>query len=268
MSKERGIIMSGESVPRILDGSKVETRRVVRPGPGQRAWLTDEVIRWVRAFGPPVDGWCTMATEGGHIGSVRCPYGVPGDRLYVKESWRPVSWTDDGDEVLIAYPAGPTSGSAQAEAWCKVTGVEQFAHEDWLAREEARIEAAPMLCAPNRPSIFMPRWASRLVLEVVSVRVERVQEITDDGARAEGVVDVSHLHGAPSCRATFTNMWNAINGKRAPWESNPWVWVVRFKKYEREHPLVAPENDVRDTVKATFAGSVFSNVGEPKKGGS
>jgi len=118
--------------------------------------------------------------------------------------------------------------------------VEQLAHEDWLAREEARIEAAPELCAPNRPSIFMPRWASRLTLEVTGVRVERLQEITGVDARAEGLDHVNDwasnsfgVKGVPgswnaSPRLAFASLWDLINGKRASWESNPWVWVVGF----------------------------------------
>ncbi len=93
----------------------------------------------------------------------------------------------------------------------------------------------------KRPSIHMPRWASRLILEVVNVRVERLQEITEEDARAEGIIDGGCLNCGesepcgcdnpnPDARDTFIYLWNSINGKKHPWTSNPWVWVIQFKR--------------------------------------
>ena len=237
--RERPILFSAPMVRAILAGRKTQTRRIVTV-----PWAKGSRALPYSPYYDDCDGVLMAADEYGdwhpYVERVACPYGVPGDRLWVRETWRPVSWTDDGDQVLITYPAGPTNGSAQAEAWCEVTGVEQLAHEDWLAREEARIEAAPMLCAPNRPSIFMPRWASRLTLGVTGVRVERLQEITGVDARAEGLDHVNDwasnsfgVKGVPgswnaSPRLAFASLWDLINGKRASWESNPFVWAVAF----------------------------------------
>jgi hypothetical protein len=86
-----------------------------------------------------------------------------------------------------------------------------------------------------RPSIHMPRWASRITLEVAGVRVERLQEITPDDAIAEGVFGEGRYNtqpGMPYPVATFAALWDSINDKRAPWASNPWVWVVEFRRID------------------------------------
>jgi hypothetical protein len=96
-----------------------------------------------------------------------------------------------------------------------------------------------------RPSIHMPRWASRITLEVTDVRVQRLQDITDEDAKAEGVVPLEHIHedqrvpgpGFNDCRLgdqphrlPFAILWDEINGKRAPWEADPWVWAIEFER--------------------------------------
>lgn len=84
------------------------------------------------------------------------------------------------------------------------------------------------------PAIHMPRWASRISLEIVRVRIERLQAITESDAQVEGVTPsiVGQDLDGLKFRAGFQSLWQEINGKRAPWESNPWVWVVEFKRME------------------------------------
>ena len=124
-----------------------------------------------------------------------CPYGVPGDRLWVRE-------THTLAEAVIGYDADGSPRRAP------------------LYRATSLIADAPGV--KWRSSIHMPRWACRLVLEVVDVRPERLCDISETDAQAEGL----------ESRAVFEVGWDRINGKRAPWASNPWVWVVTFRRTE------------------------------------
>ena len=223
--KERPILFSGEMVRAILDGRKTQTRRVVKPDPD----ATWGYLAGDDADGPPALEWAHV-TDGslGHSGSgwystlseypdegsfhFRCPYGAPGDQLWVRETWR------DGQ-----YAIG----------------------KEWDPDERVGYRASfvgdPAL--KWKPSIHMPRWASRLTLEVVSVRVERLQDITEADALAEGIQDggcnncgessypnpCGCANPEPLYVDAFAWLWNSINGKRAPWVLNPWVWVVTFK---------------------------------------
>lgn len=125
----------------------------------------------------------------------RCPYGAAGDRLWVRETWMP---HDTDDSRNIRYRADGDVANTNL---------------------------------PWKPSIFMPRWASRITLEVVGVRVERLQEITNADAVAEGVDPGMGFcdFSIPHHREAFERLWDEINGKRAPWASNPLVWRVEFR---------------------------------------
>ena len=205
--KERPILFSGPMVRAILDGRKTQTRRIVMPQPPSdferaEAWLSS-----------PVMGWTAASSPSGPWHRVRSPYGTIGERLWVREAWR-VDITHDGKpprsvprSARVAYEAG---------------------EGDRLARP-----------GRYRHARFMPRWASRLTLEVVNVRVERLQAITEDDARAEGVngteaatakQDTVDVHDMTPHRAAFACLWESINADTAPWASNPWVWVVEFAR--------------------------------------
>lgn len=148
--------------------------------------------------------------------------GMPGDRLWVRETWYDDNGLRDPDDhstELIEYRADHDCRSWEAGCPC----CDENGRSCW------------------RPSIFLPRWASRLTLEVTALRVERLQSISEDDAKAEGV------EAAPFCKAgrpqglehveSFECLWNRINGKRASWKLNPWVWVVSFQRIEQ--PAVA-----------------------------
>lgn len=194
--KERPILFNGAMVRAERAGLKTMTRRLLRQQPdiivgdllGQPHWYLDA--------DPSL--------------KIRCPYGVPGDRLWVRETWAPC----DGGPIFAADYDGDKARA----------GVERW-----------------------HPGIHLRRDDARTLLEVTAVRVERLQAITEEDAKAEGLRsdaealrNLSHIRGAeaprhvPShlrgARNYFRDLWDEINGERATWASNPWVWVVSFQR--------------------------------------
>ena len=218
--RERPIIFSGPMVRAILDGTKTQTRRVVKPQPESECggW------RW-----KPRKGWDVNVD---HINASMCPYGVPGDRLWVREAWSAYSWDANAGWINIRYPTdGKYSNPIQLRGLKQVEWLDNFAanthHCDCDDDHFYRI----------RPSIFMPRWASRITLEITGVSVERVQDISATDALAEGIAEdlrigvMSEPTQPDDYIAAFSALWDSINAKRGfGWDSNPYVWVVEFKR--------------------------------------
>lgn len=217
--RERPILFSGPMVRAILDGRKTQTRRVVKPQPAPNA-PHDGGTTWAYR---PSDGRHVPYGTVGHLTVAEkmgliCPYGQPGDRLWVRETWA-VDYVHDGVRPASIRPT------------CSVI---YRASEDMpgVARSGRR--------GKWRPSIHMPRWASRLTLAVTGVRVERLQAITQADALTEGTVDTRGAWGPLSDtdragpRGAFEALWNSINGPGA-WDTNPWVWVVEFRRLEARH---------------------------------
>jgi hypothetical protein len=200
---ERPILFSGPMVRAILDGRKTVTRRVVKGAAAK--WLIDFTPEFV-------------ADRANDL----CPYGMPGDRLWVRETWMDLRGTGvehrptpDSPLQRYAYGADSPPGSASDEA-----------------RKDFGLKW--------RPSIHMPRAASRLLLEITAVRVERLQDISEKQALAEGISPLSsgRFHcghdeegqiTSKSPVTAFAWLWNGINGEGS-WAENPWVWVVEFKR--------------------------------------
>jgi hypothetical protein len=188
---EHPILFSGPMVRAILAGTKTQTRRLVKPAP-------HAMCSHVEPFRGEGGGWIAGDNSGRIF---QCPFGIPGDRLWVRETW---AWSGDTD-------VHRKDRQKRGDVW-------------WRADEKHN--------APNvrwRPSIHMPRWASRLTLEVESVRVERLQDITEEDARAEGV-ELPPNDASAKYRPMFQLLWDSINSARATWASNPWVFVVGFRR--------------------------------------
>ncbi len=218
---DRPILYSGPMVRAILADRKTQTRRLVKVG--DTIEERDDGTRW-----PYFKTW-THGDDGSPWAA--CPYGAPGDRLWVRETWRYHDWTEDG-QPWIAYRADDSAALCEdvTPEWC------DRVEAAWATLSDPRNTAIDGRARDRkwRPAIFMPRWASRLTLAVVSVRVERLQAITEEDAIAEGV------DPAPFCKAgrpgdqlhveAYEDLWDTLNAKRAPWSSNPWVWRVEFRR--------------------------------------
>jgi hypothetical protein len=191
----------------------------MKPQPEQRGKLTTwKGAGW--SFGPPVHLMPTL-----YYG---CPYGAPGDRLWVKEAFIPDppingEWPDMGGDFRLADI--PDAYRSPSHVLYKADP--RWAHaQDWLWR----------------PVIFMPRWASRITLEVTEVRVEQLQDISEEDAVAEGCTAGGGVTSGPmdpyetdghTAVEDYAAAWDELNAKRGfPWESNPWVWAVNFKQVE------------------------------------
>ena len=199
------ILFKGEMVRAILDGRKTMTRRVIKPKPTHR--VIDVGDAWYDADG-------IMAGA-----ALRCPYGQPGDRLWVRETWQDGS--DTNGRRCVVFKA---DGNGIAALCCEDGNGDPVG---------LGLSVTPMEPSRWRPSIHMPRWASRITLEIVSVRVERLCQITEQDALAEGVSDSLDYCDpeTPSARMQFKDLWDSINAKRGfVWDSNPYVWALEFKK--------------------------------------
>lgn len=189
--KERPILFSAPMVRALLDGRKTQTRRVVKPQPaeGNHFGFTDGCLR-VHTY------------DGLHL--VRCPFGQPGDRLWVREAWRTYASLDKNRPSGINSGAGIQyeAGGSSVRGYDRLLGLGRL-----------------------RPGMFMPRWASRITLEVTGVRVDRLQSISETDCCAEGC-------GSPITRdykkPKFQALWESINGAES-WAANPWVWAIEFR---------------------------------------
>lgn len=186
--------MGAESVRAILEGRKTQTRRVIDPHKynigGWDMPRTKEDMEAGYPFAENADGDFVSVVDW-------CPYGRVGDRLWVREAFKIAeNVTENGNPVPI-YKAGCS----------QITSIRI---KNW------------------KSPLFMPRRLSRITLEITDIRVERVQDITEEDARAEGTTSPLRYVGA--LRHKYKHLWDSLNAKRGyPWEKNPWVWVVSFK---------------------------------------
>jgi hypothetical protein len=259
--KERPILFNGLMVQAILDGRKTQTRRIVTPQPPAEA-----VKAWCVVYGNDRErngtwGWADKAEFPFRylIDDVRCPFGVAGEQLWVREAFQVFE---------------RTSSASDAEEWAQVTkrirtDLTEPPSSQWVRlayRADGELDEVTW-----RPSIHMPRWTSRIQLESTLIRAQRLHDITDEEAIAEGIAPLftdeemkarpdlesgrgmwrNYLwHGCAkgkvmeqwayqssaylSARDSFSSLWESVYGAGS-WAANPWVWVVNFKRVEGAH---------------------------------
>lgn len=240
--KERPILFKGEMVRAILEGRKTETRRVIKPQPRFGYWMGMDCRRNKSPqnhyfFSSKEASYKIQPHEGHDYILVKCPYGKPGERLWVRETWV-LNYV--GKPIPKKRPVEPITGEP-GEIFYQADGEQEACFWD-----ESGLKW--------KPSIHMPRWASRIDLEIVKVGVERLQDITEDDSRAEGcksspfdISDTLEVINDPKstketrelaklfCGGTLTakwdfwNLWTEINGEDS-WQANPWVWVIEFRR--------------------------------------
>ncbi|ENB5757517.1 hypothetical protein ABH253_003410 [Escherichia albertii] len=184
-AKERGMIFNDEMVRAILGGNKTQTRRIVEEKFYGRAVAAELLAK-------------------------HCPYGQPGDRIWVRETYRVHGKATD--VATLVYRASVRNSWTEQTHRVPVEVCNKPVSEKWT------------------PSIHMPRWASRILLEITDVRVERLHDMSEADAKAEGASPATYKITPPEAvyRVGFGDIWRGIYGQES-WLSNPWVWVIEFK---------------------------------------
>lgn len=219
--KERGMIFNGEMVRAILDGRKTQTRRIVKG--------TDGAVKFCKEWDINGEEIFVVLGEKDHtgmnpvLGALSCPFGAVGDRIWVREAFRVHSLATD--VATLAYKA------SERNSWTEQTH-----------RVPVAVCNKPATPEKWTPSLHMPRWASRILLEITDVRVERLNAISEEDARAEGIIDGGCLNCGepepcgcanpePDATDAFAYLWQSIYGQES-WNADPWVWVIEFKRVE------------------------------------
>ncbi|SAT75730.1 morphogenetic protein [Klebsiella pneumoniae] len=227
--KERGMIFNGEMVRAILDGRKTQTRRIMKlqPKPSKSRpgdfWFSSKKLESMVHVSDLAPGNSPIADYHLFIQEHCCPFGAVGDRIWVREAFRVHSLATD--VATLAYKA------SERNSWTEQTH-----------RVPVAVCNKPATPEKWTPSLHMPRWASRILLEITDVRVERLNAISEEDARAEGIIDGGCLNCGepepcgcanpePDATDAFAYLWQSIYGQES-WNADPWVWVIEFKRVE------------------------------------
>ncbi|PLG60585.1 hypothetical protein [Klebsiella pneumoniae] len=217
--KERGMIFNSEMVRAILDGRKTQTRRLVKG--------TDGAVKFCKEWDINGEEIFVVLGEKDHtgmnpvLGAISCPFGAVGDRIWVREAFRVHSRATD--VATLVYKA------SERNSWTEQTH-----------RVPVAVCNKPATPEKWTPSLHMPRWASRILLEIIDVRVERLNAISQEDAQAEGMelTGWRPTYSDPDSGGevwtpydNFAQLWESIYGEES-WKANPWVWVIEFKRIE------------------------------------
>jgi len=202
--KSTPILFKPEAIPLVMSGAKPVTRRVINPQPkGWKPVVEADGITW---------SWCQHG-DMDYSKRIRCPYGRSGDKLWVKESWR--GWLA-GPFPCIEYRHGGDEYGAN------------------LPRPGYNADHPAFCSKPKwRGPLFMPKWASRITLEIINVSAERLQDISEKDCEYELGVKPNSLGNA--AYGTFRDLWDQINAKRGyPFSDNVWVWRIEIKRINEQ----------------------------------
>ncbi|HBV6573000.1 TPA: hypothetical protein MD371_000417 [Klebsiella pneumoniae] len=215
--KERGMIFNGEMVRALLDGRKTQTRRIIK----DCTVGSDQISKFIQIEKKFIGCYPEDVPE---LIRECCPYGVPGDRIWVREAFRVHSRATD--VATLVYKA------SERNSWTEQTH-----------RVPVAVCNKPATPEKWTPSLHMPRWASRILLEITDVRVERLNAISEEDATAEGVPPAGSLlpdypgtfltpkGDFATAKVAFQRLWESIYGEES-WKANGWVWVISFKRVE------------------------------------
>jgi hypothetical protein len=213
--RERPIIFNADMVRAVLDGRKTQTRRIMTPQPA-------DDIQLHKFPNKSLLGWLSsLEHKHGSFTAHICPFGQLGDRLWVREAFQGPLVSEDLFDDYRAYP-----DRFETPEYC------EYAADGGPRPEYCDLD--DNLRHGWRPSIHMPRWASRITLEITGVRVERLQDISQSDAKSEGCW-YGRGGGEPDFAVNpsdhFSTLWASIYGADS-WRANPWVWVIEFKRVE------------------------------------
>ncbi|HDU6142406.1 hypothetical protein AAHU67_06645 [Klebsiella pneumoniae] len=212
--KERGMIFNGEMVRALLSGRKTQTRRIIKDCTVGR----DQISKFIQIEKKFIGCYPEDVPE---LIRECCPYGIPGDRIWVREAFRVHSRATD--VATLVYKA------SERNSWTEQTH-----------RVPVAVCNKPATPEKWTPSLHMPRWASRILLEITDVRVERLNSISQEDAQAEGLelTGWRPTYSDPDSGGevmtpydNFAELWSSIYGDES-WQANPWVWVIEFKRVE------------------------------------
>lgn len=241
--KTRGLSFTSENVLKVIDGRKVQTRRVMKPQPRRMVDNPDKepMFRWRAPIGTHCYWGGNTPPSADHSIFLWSPCGKPGDRIWVREAF---AYSMKDPDSAFDAPPSPETHDVVYRATSEGTGA-------WEHCEEVDGKLVRSTCAPPwRPARHMPRWASRITLELVEVRVQRLQAISATDIRAEGITCAGDTHDELHCeykpgvepcpgllagspgRQGFIGLWNEINRKGLTWGDDPWVWAYTFKRVE------------------------------------
>lgn len=253
------ILFSTEMVQAILDGRKTQTRRVVKQQPPKeficgydihQSFTGKPSVQLFEFYDTNTDSDTAQHWPADGKG-IKCPYGQPGDVLWVREGWRLKGWDFEDGTMAIGYEDGTTTGTfaydpTNDSMWL-LKQVEQLEDGGYIEKDPNNPDAFRFTekKQPFKLARFMPKEACRLWLQVKAVRVERLQKISNADAKAEGVAHVidkitgycgyDYISGSYNLMTTpwhgFASLWRKLNGEQS-WKANPWVWVIEFERCE------------------------------------
>lgn len=232
---ERPILFSTPMVQAILDGRKTQTRRLSKL---DHINSLPKLWNFLDRIG---GSWKNKAefvyrfinNKDFSKFDIECPYGIPGDILWVRETWRIVGW-NDGDPFVIQFKDGTKKRNVYLNESRAQDYVIECADQFIKAGYESD-ESGMFVCDGDkiptkwRPSIFMPKEVCRIKLLIKDIRVERLQDISEEDAKAEGIIAVPYVTWETRYSESYAELWDKINGKSS-WDKNPWVWVIEFER--------------------------------------